>query len=120
MRYVLAVVLLATCALFAGVCHGPHGPAAAPATLATPAHQKCPGPAHGEHAATGHPAAVAAQPADREGPPDGGGGESGGGRAAPPASPPRGTRPAGAEPRAGPCGALSGAALLIALGVDRN
>ncbi|GHC87832.1 hypothetical protein GCM10010349_74740 [Streptomyces flavofungini] len=124
MRYVLSVVLLTTCALFAGVCHGPHGLAAATAvTAAPPVHHVCPGPDHSEHAGTGHPAALAAQPADRERP-DGAGGKGektgkgalGGDPAADSASGVTRCAP----PRAGPCCPPSGQRLLLAIGVDRN
>lgn len=126
LRYVLSVVLLTTCALFAGVCHGPHGLTAANAVTAAapPVHHSCPGPAHGEHAGSAHPAALAAQPADRQriegagGKGGKGSGERGDGAAA-------GAAKAGvvggcAPPRAGPGGTASGQRLLVAIGVDRN
>ncbi|MFD9071866.1 hypothetical protein [Streptomyces lasiicapitis] len=122
LRYVLSVVLLTTCALFAGVCHGPHGLAAANSVTAAPPvhHHGCPGPAHGEHAGTAHPASLAAQPVDRERP-DGAGGKGGGEWADGPASG-AGTDVVGgcAPPRAGPCCGASGQLLLVAIGVDRN
>ncbi|MER7345867.1 hypothetical protein ABT390_10710 [Streptomyces aurantiacus] len=125
LRYVLSVVLLTTCALFAGVCHGPHGLAAANAVIATPpVHHACPGPAHGEHAGTAHPAALAAQPVDRERTEGAGGksGKGGGERADGPASGAGGADVVGgcAPPRAGPCCTASGQRLLVVIGVDRN
>ncbi|MFD0415113.1 hypothetical protein [Streptomyces sp. NPDC127108] len=124
LRYLVSVVLFITCALFAGVCHGPHGLTAATAVTATPpVHHACPGPSHGEHAGSAHPAALAAQPADRERQ-DGAGGKGGktgkdaldGVLAADTAARLARCVP----PRAGPCCPESGQRLLLAIGVDRN
>lgn len=123
-RYVLSVVLLTACALFAGVCHGPHGLTAATAvTAAPPVHHVCPGPGHGEHAGSAHPAALAAQPADRERQ-DGAGGKGGktgkGALGGVPAADTAARLVRCAPPRAGPCCAKAGQRLLVAIGVDRN
>ncbi|WP_051853004.1 hypothetical protein [Streptomyces aureocirculatus] len=119
MRYVLSVVLLTICALFAGVCHGPHGLAATSPAAAAPAHHVCPGPAHGEHAGSAHGAALAAQPADRERP-EGAGGGRGGERGADDLAPPAPVPGAMAMSRDGPPCPAFGQRLLVAIGVDRN